>query len=101
MTEQPVDLIASDCDEVLSFWQNVPGVGLSDADTPEGMLANLRRNPGLSLVVRHEGRIVGAVLCGHDGRRGYLHHLAVAAEYRGQGIGKALVERCLCQLTSL
>ena len=101
MPDEPVEMADSDCDEILSFWRNIPGVGLNGADTPEGLSAYLRRNPGLSLVVRHEGRIIGAVLCGHDGRRGYLHHLAIADEHRGQGIGKALVERCLSQLGSL
>ena len=98
---EPIPMIAADCEAVLSFWENMAGVGLSDADTPEGLSAYIRRNPGLSLVVRHEGRIIGAVLCGHDGRRGYLHHLAVAPAYRRQGIGKELVERCLSKLGSL
>lgn len=101
MPDEPMEMSDFDCDEVLSFWQNMPGVGLNDGDTPSGLSAYLRRNPGLSLVVRHEGRIVGAVLCGHDGRRGYLHHLAVAPEQRRKGIGKALVERCLLKLKSL
>jgi ribosomal protein S18 acetylase RimI-like enzyme len=49
-------------------------------------------------VARHKVRIVGAVLCGHDGRRGYLHHLAVAPAHRHNGIGRALVEACLAKL---
>ncbi len=98
---EPVEMTASDCEDVLEFWQEIPGVGLSDGDTPEGLRAYLRRNPGLSLVVREVGRIVAAVLCGHDGRRGYLHHLAVATGYRRQGLGKILIERCLSKLGSL
>jgi N-acetylglutamate synthase len=53
----------------------------------------------MSFVARDQGRGVGAVFCGHDGRRGYLHHLAVAGSHRGQGIGKSLVRRCLKSLS--
>ena len=95
-----VEMTVSDCEDVLAFWQEIPGVGLSEGDTPEGLRAYLLRNPGLSRLVRKEGRIVAAVLCGHDGRRGYLHHLAVAPEHRQQGLGKILVEQCLSQLGS-
>ena len=58
----------------------------------------LWRNPGLSFVARADGVLVGAVLCGHDGRRGYLHHLAVAPAHRRLGIGRRLVARCLSAL---
>ncbi len=98
---QPVEMTASDCEDVLAFWRDMPGVGLSEGDTPDELAAYLERNPGLSLVVRREGRVFAAVLCGHDGRRGYLHHLAVAADARGQGLGKLLVDRCLAKLGAL
>jgi ribosomal protein S18 acetylase RimI-like enzyme len=87
-----------DYDEVIALWQSSPGVGLSDVDSPEGIAAYLARNPGLSFVARLDGQLAGAVLCGTDGRRGYLHHLAVASQYRRQGIGEILVERCLSGL---
>lgn len=101
----PVDVhIASmtddDYDEVLALWQAAEGVGLNGADTRENIAAYLARNPGLSLVARDRGRIVGAVLCGHDGRRGYLHHLAVARESRHNGVGRRLVETCLSRLAA-
>lgn len=96
----PTGMTQSDFEDVLSFWKTTPGVGLSDADNPDGLRDFLVRNPDLSLVVRFEGRIIGAVLCGHDGRRGYLHHLAVESDYRKQGIGQSLVECCLFQLRS-
>ncbi|MFZ3078216.1 MAG: GNAT family N-acetyltransferase [Bellilinea sp.] len=54
----------------------------------------LARNPGMSFTAWDGDTLVGAVLCGHDGRRGYLHHLAVDRAYRGQGIGRALVDQC-------
>lgn len=92
----PADLI-----EVISFWRTMKGVGLNESDTPECLAIFLERNPGLSLIVRQDQRIVGAVLCGHDGRRGYLHHLAVVPECRNQGLGTRLVERCLSRLGAL
>jgi ribosomal protein S18 acetylase RimI-like enzyme len=91
-----------DCEEVLCLWRNTEGIGLHDnSDSQQGIADYLIRNPGLSFVGRREGRIIGAVLCGHDGRRGYLHHLAVAPDQRRQGLGRALVETCLAKLGSI
>jgi putative acetyltransferase len=92
----------ADYEPVLALWQSTEGVGLNESDTPGAIARFLARNPGLSLVATGvSGEIVGAVLCGHDGRRGYLHHLAVAKSSRGQGLGRALVQRCLDQLRAL
>jgi N-acetylglutamate synthase len=89
-------MTAGDYDAVVSLWRAIPGIGLDDdADSRSGVTSYLRRNPGLSFVACQGNVIVGAVLSGHDGRRGYLHHLAVAAPYRRSGIGKELVARCL------
>lgn len=89
----------ADYDDAIALWRTTPGVGLhSDVDSREGIRTYLERNPGLSLVAREEGRLVATLLAGHDGRRGYLHHLAVAPAHRKQGIGKALVERALDEL---
>jgi hypothetical protein len=63
-----------DLEAVLALWSDTEGVGLNESDTPDQLNIYLNRNPGLSLVVRNNERIIGAVLCGHDGRRGYLHH---------------------------
>ena len=88
-----------DYEAVLSLWRSVPGIGLdNDCDSRRGIARYLRRNPGLSFVASVGGTIVAAVLSGHDGRRGYLHHLAVMPAYRRQGLGKALVSRCLRSL---
>jgi putative acetyltransferase len=94
-----VGLTPGDYEEVIDLWRHSEGVGLTAADSPEGLRAFLERNPGLSLAARLDGKVVGAVLCGHDGRRGYLHHLAVAPQERRQGIGRGLVEACLTRLS--
>lgn len=88
-----------DCEAVLALWRGMEGIGLDDdCDSPRGLKRYLKRNPGLSFVARYKDRLVGAVLSGHDGRRGYLHHLAVAGTHRKRGIGKMLVARCLRSL---
>ena len=80
---------------VLALMRPAPGVAVRAADSPEAIKRYLDRNPGLSLVAESEGRLIGCVFCGHDGRRGALHHLAVDAAYRRQGVGRRLVERSL------
>ena len=90
-----IPFIFKNYDEVLSLWQRCDGIGLSDADSRQNIRKYLERNPELSFIAKGQGRIVGAALCGHDGRRGYLHHLAVLPEFRRRGIGKKLADRCL------
>jgi len=90
----------SDYDEAAAVWREAEGVGLDAADSPEKIRFYLARNPGMSFVARREGRLVGTVLSGHDGRRGYLHHLAVRPECRREGVGRALIERCLAALAA-
>lgn len=90
---------ASDYDDAFALWQATEGMGLGESDTREAISLFLERNPGLSSVIRAaDRRLVGAVLCGHDGRRGYLHHLAVAKAERGRGFGRVLVETSLANL---
>lgn len=81
--------------DILSLWQQCEGVGLSDADSRENIQSYLDRNPGMSFIATSDGRVIGTVLGGHDGRRGYIHHLAVHPDCRRQGIGRQLAERCL------
>jgi len=85
----------ADYDEAIALWLVTEGMGLRPADERQHIARYLERNPGLSFVARDGERLVGTVLLGHDGRRGYLQHLAVDKTYRGQGIGRALVERAL------
>mgnify|MGYP003599760706 FL=1 len=91
----------SDYDAVLALMQDTPGISLRDADSREATERYLARNPGLSFVAEAEGRLIGCVMCGHDGRRGYLQHLLVLPEYRRQGIARALTQRCLAALEQL
>jgi putative acetyltransferase len=93
-------MTAADYDACMTLWQGMEGMGLSEVDSRDGINAYLNRNPGLSLVARIQGQIIGTVLCGHDGRRGFLHHVAVALAHRKQGIAKAMVERCLARLAA-
>lgn len=95
-------MVPEDLPEVIRLWQTMEGIGLSESDSVPALTSYLQRNPELSFVARNEQQqIVGAVLCGHDGRRGYLHHLAVARNYRKMGIGRTLVEKCLSSLQAL
>ncbi len=84
-----------DYDAVMALMSDTPGVVVRAADSPAAIGRYLARNPGLSLVAESDGQAVGCLLCGHDGRRGYLHHVVVAPAYRGQGVGRALVKRAL------
>lgn len=85
----------TDYDEVLALWQRCEGVGLSDADSLRNIRQYLDHNPGRSFVALMDDKVVGAVLAGHDGRRGYIYHLAVHPDCRRHGIGRNLVDRCL------
>jgi ribosomal protein S18 acetylase RimI-like enzyme len=83
----------------LALWSACDGIGLGASDSPPEIAAFLARNPGISAICSaDDAGLAGAVLCGHDGRRGYLHHLAVRADRRGEGIARALVSHCLAEL---
>ena len=89
------EFVIADYDEAIALWSGVEGVEVCEGDSREEMAAYLRRNPGLSRVAESNGKIVGAVLCGHDGRRGWIYHLAVAETNRRQKIGKLLLDACI------
>lgn len=82
-------------DDVYALWERCEGVGLSGADSRANIAAYLARNPGMSFVALAGTVVVGAILGGHDGRRGYIHHLAVAEGWRKQGAGRRLASYCL------
>ncbi len=89
-----------DCKEALTFLSGLAGVRLhkNGEDTVEGITAYLERNPGFSFVAEYDNKIIGTVLCGHDGRRGYIHHLAVDSRFKKKGIGKMLIHMAVEQL---
>ena len=85
-----------DYDEVYALWMGIHGFGIrSIDDSKEGVERFLKRNPTTSMVAVADGKIVGAILCGHDGRRGCLYHVCVRKGYRRHGVGKAMVVACM------
>ena len=84
-----------DYDGVYALWTRTEGLDVNDLDQRDQLEAFLRRNPDMSQVALWDGRVVGAILCGHDGRMGLLHRLAVDRDCRRRGIGRAMVEACL------
>lgn len=91
-------LAPADFDAARRLWAATEGLGRGPGDSDEGLARFVERNPGLSLVAEDGATIVAAVLCGHDGRRGLVYHLAVAKEHRRRGVGAELVRRCLAAL---
>jgi ribosomal protein S18 acetylase RimI-like enzyme len=90
----------SDYDKVYALWQGISGFGLrSIDDSKEGIEKFLKRNPNTSVVAVSGNEIVGSVLCGHDGRTGYMYHLCVKKEMRRHGIGKEMVVRAMRMLS--
>ena len=89
------EMTLDDYEGTVALWRSVPGVAVTEDDTLDGVAAFLRRNPGLSLAALDGSQLVGVVLCGHDGRRGYISHLAVADTHHRLGIGGRLVGRCI------
>ena len=82
-----------DYDGIYDLWMNTPGMGLNSLDdSREGISQFLKRNPTSCFVAEDEGKIIGAIMSGHDGRRGYIYHAAVLPEHRGQEIGRGLVD---------
>ena len=85
-----------DYENVYKLWMTIDGFGIRTIDdSKDGVARFLKRNPDMSVVAEADGKIVGAILCGHDGRRGCLYHVCVQKEYRKHGIGKAMAVFCM------
>lgn len=89
-----------DYEDVYRLWEQTEGLTLEESDSREDIEIYLRRNQGLCFVACIGNQIVGTVLCGHEGRRGILRHLAVKRKFRDQGIARALVNKCLSSLAN-
>lgn len=95
-------MTAADYDAVYSLWLSCKGMGLNDLDDSRGGMERfLERNPETCFVTEDGGKIIGAVIAGNDGRRGYIYHTAVSPKHRGQGIAKRLVNTALEALKAL
>ena len=95
------EMTIKDHDQIAEMFRATPGITFRDADSKEAIQTYLDRNPGLSFVAEVNGRIIGCVMCGHDGRRGYLQHLVVREEFRKRGIGEKLFKKCLDGLENI
>ncbi len=84
-------MTADDYDSVAKLWTNSSGVGVNPDDSKENISKYLERNPNTSFVAIENNEIVGAILAGHDGYRGFIHHTAVSGSHRDMGIGTKLV----------
>jgi N-acetylglutamate synthase len=88
----------TDYDAAVRLWTNVEGIEIAEGDSNEEIARFLSQNPDLSRVAEEGGNVVGAALCGHDGRRGYIYHLAVEPGYQQKGLARKLVGECLDRL---
>ncbi|MGZ5020396.1 MAG: GNAT family N-acetyltransferase [Chthoniobacterales bacterium] len=89
------EFLMDDYDAAVALWKKIEGVEICEGDSREEIRGYLARNPGLSRVAEENGVMAGAALCGYDGRRGFIYHLAVAQQFRGRGVGKRLLDDCL------
>ena len=89
-----------DYDAVLALWNASLTSVRPLEDSRESIARYLQRNPGLSVVAQCEGNIVGTILCGHDGRRGFLYHVAVCETMRRQGVAQTMLNACIAGLRS-
>lgn len=89
----------SDYDSIYNLWKNTPGMGLNSVDdSKEGIEKFLKRNPSTCFIAEENEKIVGVIMAGNDGRRGYIYHIAVLPEFRGKHIAKTLVENAMAAL---
>ena len=95
------DFRIEDYEVAIDLWKRVEGIEIAEGDEKKDVKLFLARNPGLSRVAETADRVVGVSLCGQDGRRGYIYHLAIEPEYQQQGVARQLVNECLSGLRKL
>jgi len=89
-------MTTADYDDVYDLWINTPGMGLNNLDdSRDGIARYLERNPNTCFVAIRDGELIGVILSGHDGRRGFIHHTAVKISERNNGLGRRLVETAI------
>lgn len=89
-------MTVDDYQEVYDLWLRTPGMGLNNVDdSREGIEKYLGRNPGTCFVAEDDGKLIGVIMAGHDGRRGFIYHTTVDTDYRRQGLGRRLVQHVL------
>ena len=99
---QILPMTVEDYDEVHALWLTIRGFGIRALDDSREDIARfIRRNPTTSVVARVDGKVVGSILCGSDGRQGSLYHVCVAESHRRQGIGTWMVGYCMQQLKAM
>ena len=92
-------MLITDYEGVYNLWMSCKGMGLNNLDdSKEGIEKFLRRNPNTCFVCEKDNNVIGVIMSGHDGRRGYIYHTAVHPDYRLQGIGSSLVKNALNSL---
>lgn len=89
-------MTSDDYDGVYNLWLNIPSMGINKTDdSREGIEKYLMRNPTTSFVALADGKVIGSILAGHDGRRGFIQHIAVLPQYRRQGIATKLLDMAM------
>lgn len=89
-------LTLDDYDEMYALWMSCAGMGLNDLDdSRDGIDKFLKRNPDTCFAAEAEGKLIGVIMAGNDGRRGYIYHTAVIPQYRKQGVARRLVEAAM------
>ncbi len=93
------EMTIADYEKVYALWMSCKNMGFNNLDdSREGIGRFLKRNPDTSFIAEEDGQVIGVVLCGHDGRRGYIYHMSVAEDHRRKGIASALLQHCLAAL---
>jgi len=94
-----VKMSIDDYEEIYHLWSETSGLTVRTVDdSKDGILRFIKRNPHNNFVCKIDGKIIGCVLCGHDGRKGFIYHTVVDTNHRGKGIGKKLVQHAINSL---